>query len=127
MSNETVQVPLDLLNALKNSVINRQGHPGGYAEATVVDTALQHVLDLIPAPPKVGDKITGQQFAALPPLSVAIDTDGDVWVVTNCGDATLIEKKSVYASREDIVTDDGTYTAADMGQGTLVHIGEEVN
>lgn len=115
MSNDSVMVPLATLKRWEDE----------FGHRIPVDF-LREVLDLIPAPPKVGDTITGRQFAALPPLSVAIDTDGDVWVVTNSSDATVVRSDGTYASHDDIVTEEDVYGAIDLHQGTLVHIGEEV-
>lgn len=118
---ETVQVPLDLLNNLKASVRGRT-NDGWLQETYVTGKSVDELIALIPDPIKVGDKITGVQFASLPPLSVAIDSDGDVWVRTEDEYASLIAKDGDY-----VTTEEGTYIASDIGNGTVVHIGREVN
>lgn len=120
---ETVEVPVKALEALRDSRLGHGTPQGDYATVLIVEKALANLVAFIPEPPKVGDTITGQQFAALPPRSVAIDTDGDVWIRTNDEDATIVEKTSVYASHNDVVTSPDALYASTFSQGTLVHIG----
>lgn len=114
MSNETVEVPVEALRQMQNWF---SGEPTDYAPGSGLPVLLAVE---VPEPLKVGDTITGEQFAALPPLSVAIDYDGDVWVHTG-GGATLTQAEGTEYLTADY------YLASDLGHGTLVHIGEEVN
>lgn len=121
---ETVQVPVDLLNSLKASIVRRT-NDGWLQESYVTGTSVDKLIALIPEPIKVGDRINGTQFAALPPLSVAIDSDGDVWVRTAPGDATLVQAGGPFD--QEYTTEPDAYLATDLGSSTVVHIGEEVN
>lgn len=80
MTEQTVSVPLELLQALKDE------YP---LAASRVEGAIPALANLIPAPPKVGDTLTAEQVATLPVRAVVIDSDGDAWVVAFGGKAYL--------------------------------------
>lgn len=109
---ETVEVPAEAMRQLK-------GWFGDNPDSYVAGSGLPALLKVeVPQPLEVGTTITGQQFAALPPRSVAVDTDGDVWVLSGENAAALVQKEGAL----DYSVSD-YYLATDMGQGVLVHIG----
>lgn len=91
MNEQTVPVPVTLLKRLRDDRQLRFVDPGG-ALYNVYDDAMAPLIDLIPVLPKVGDMITAETIAALPPGSVLRDNIDDVWIVGPGGRIRVVNR-----------------------------------
>lgn len=110
---DTVAVPVDLIKRLKDN------YP--YTVRATQSNPVRDIYALLPDPVKVGEPLTEKQIAALPPRSVVVDEDGDLWIVGRDGVTSLVGFNPDGRPRND----GGTAEELAGYNNTLVHIGGE--
>lgn len=82
ITERTVPVPIDLIQALKTVYPGAADDPDGVIGAIVA---------LAPVLPKVGDVVTAETIAELPRKAAIRDADGDIWFVLDNGKVGFVD------------------------------------